>query len=54
MTVKARDWLFWGAVWLALVLVGVKAYYLWTRGDFQTIEIGEDLSSLAKLREDEE
>src|SRR5438067_6755951 len=49
MTVKARDWLFWGAVWLALVLVGVKAYYLWTRGDFQTIEIGEDLSSLAAI-----
>jgi arylsulfatase A-like enzyme len=49
MTVKARDWLFWGAVWLALVLVGVKAYYLWTRGDFHTIEVGEDLSSLAAI-----
>src|SRR5215468_2783077 len=43
------DWLFWGAVWLALVLVGVKAFYLWTRGDLQTIEAGEDLSSLAAI-----
>src|SRR5438093_13195520 len=49
MTVKERDWIFWGAVWLALVLVGVKAYYLWTRGDLNTIEVADDLSSLAAI-----
>jgi arylsulfatase A-like enzyme len=46
---RSRDWLFWGAVWLALVLIGVKAYYLWTRGNLRTIEVGEDLSSLAAI-----
>src|SRR5262249_14729988 len=45
----ACDWLFWGAVWLALVLVGVKTYYLWMRGDLNTIEVADDLSSLAAI-----
>ncbi len=45
----AVDWLFWGAVWLALVLIGVKTYYLWTRGDLNTIEVGDDLSSLTAI-----
>jgi arylsulfatase A-like enzyme len=47
--VARSDWLFWGAVWLALVLIGVKTYYLWTRGDLATIEVGDDLSSLAAI-----
>jgi arylsulfatase A-like enzyme len=45
----AIDWLFWAAVWLSLVLVGVKAYYLATRGDLGTIELLEDLPSLAAI-----
>jgi len=48
-TNRASDFLFWGAVWLALVLVGVKTFYLWTRGDLATIEVGDDLSSLAAI-----
>jgi arylsulfatase A-like enzyme len=45
----AVDWLFWAAVWLSLVLVGVKAYYLASRGDLATIELLEDLPSLAAI-----
>jgi len=45
----AVDWLFWGAAWLALVLVAVKTYYLWTRGDLNTIEVADDLSSLTAI-----
>ena len=43
------DWLFWAAVWLALVLVGVKAYYLGARGDLTTVELVADLGSLAAI-----
>jgi len=43
------DWLFWAAVWLALVLVGVKAYYLGARGDLTTVELLANLRSLAAI-----
>src|SRR5262249_18010765 len=40
---------FWGSAWLALVLAGVKGFYLWRRGDLNTIEVADDLSSLAAI-----
>jgi hypothetical protein len=43
------DWLFWSAVWLAAVLIGVKAYYLATRTDPALVDLGLDTSSLAAI-----
>jgi phosphoglycerol transferase MdoB-like AlkP superfamily enzyme len=45
----ATDWLFWAAVWLAVVLVAVKAYYLATRTDPALVDLGLDLSSLTAI-----
>jgi phosphoglycerol transferase MdoB-like AlkP superfamily enzyme len=47
--VEPVDWLFWAAVWFALALIGMKAYYLGTRGDLATIQVTGDLRSLAAI-----
>ena len=45
----AAVWLFWSAVWLALVFVGAKLAYLAARRDPATIDSGVDLASLAAI-----
>ena len=42
-------WLFWSAVWLALVFVGAKLAYLAARRDPGTADSGADLLSLAAI-----
>ena len=46
---SAAVWLFWSAVWLAVVFVGAKLAYLAARRDPGTIDTGADLGSLAAI-----
>jgi arylsulfatase A-like enzyme len=46
---SAAVWLFWSAVWLALVFIGVKALYLATRVDPGAGDRATDLPSLAAI-----
>ena len=48
-SVAAPDWLFFGAVWLAVVLVAIKAAYLATHIGFAPSEIGFWLRSLTAI-----
>jgi hypothetical protein len=46
---SAADWLYWAAVWLAIVLAGVKAAYLGTHGELSFFTIRADIESLAAI-----
>src|SRR5258706_13080833 len=45
----ASDWLFFASLWLAMVLVGLKAVYLGIHAGFSLREIGYWLQSLAAI-----
>src|SRR6266545_5029200 len=45
----AADWLFFAAVWLAIVLVGIKAVYLGIHTGFSFGDIGHWIRSLAAI-----
>src|SRR5258708_35476306 len=46
---SASDWLLFSAVWLALILVGIKAVYLGVHAGFTPAEIGHWIRSLAAI-----